>query len=61
MAKDIISVLEEGLEKIGSFNMMVQMTREDVSEYERGKVAGRIEAFQWALRELANNETDTSK
>lgn len=57
--KTIDDVMESAFEMMYSNNIVNQLVQPDITDYERGKVAGRIEMMQWISREL--NPAPTQK
>ena len=53
---DVIDILEETQEKFSSREMVNSLSQVNVSDYERGKVAGKIEMLSYLMMELANRD-----
>lgn len=59
MAKDIfIELLEKTGEKFSSRDMVLQLSAEHVTDYERGKVQGKIEMLSYLMRELVGDKDE---
>lgn len=57
--KDIfIELLEKTGETFSNRAMVLQLCKEDISDYERGKIQGKIEMLTHLMRELVGDETD---
>lgn len=52
----IEKALEEKLNKLLSGNVVKDLCKRDVSEYERGQIAGKIEVLMTIIRELQGKE-----
>lgn len=52
----IIQDIEKKLEILSSHNTVIQLTESNVSDYERGRIRGRIESLQSLLRDLAGRD-----
>ena len=48
--------IEEKLNNLLSGNVVKDLCKQDVSEYERGKIAGKIEVLMTVIRELQGKE-----
>lgn len=52
----IIKLLESIQEQYSSRSLVIQLSKKDVSDYERGIIAGEIKMLSHIMMELAQNE-----
>lgn len=52
-------MLEEAQDKLTGREMVLQLTAQDVTDYERGRIQGKIEMLTYLMRELAEDETSS--
>jgi len=56
MKEIFIKLLEDTQDKFMGREMVLQLTAEGISDYERGKVQGKIEMLSYLMRELVEDE-----
>ncbi len=59
--KAIIKLLEDTGEKFANRGIVLQLSDENVSDYDRGRVRGKIEMLSFLLNELTGEKLDVSK
>lgn len=59
--KDIfIELLEKTQDKLNGREMVLQLCSEDISDYERGKVQGKIEMLTYLMIELSGKDDEAN-
>jgi hypothetical protein len=57
--KDImIKLLEDTQDKLSGRDIVLQLSAPEVTDYERGKVQGKIEMLTYLMRELVGDEDE---
>ena len=59
--KDIfIKLLEDTGDKFSSRDIVLQLCSSEITDYERGKIQGKIEMLSYLMRELVEDEDETN-
>ena len=51
----VIKILDEMQESLANRNIVLELCREDVTDYDRGKVQGKIEMLSFLMNKLTDN------
>jgi len=60
MKEIFIELLEKTGDKFSGRDMVLQLASENISDYERGKIQGKIEMLSYLMRELVGDEDEAS-